>query len=225
MTLHYWTQCAELLDKPHLLIAGATGSGKSVLVNSLIYTMLTYQPDEKQMILIDPKRVELYGYKDVPHCLAYASEFNDIIALLKRACEVMDNRYREMQLAGLRMYQGSDIYIIIDEFADLVTMTKGIEPLVQRLAQLGRASRIHLWIATQSPSRKTLPAATILNVTDRIALHCNDKIESRQILGVPGAEELPRYGKGLYKSAEGLRMIDIPLTGEQYLNERVRIWT
>lgn len=187
--------------------------------------MLTYQPTEKQMILIDPKRVELYGYRDVPHCLAYASEFNDIIALLKRACEVMDNRYREMQLAGLRMYEGSDIYIIIDEFADLVTMTKGVEPLVQRLAQLGRASRMHLWIATQSPSRKTLPAATILNVTDRIALHCNDKIESRQILGVPGAEELPRYGKGLYKSAEGLRMIDIPLTGEQYLNERVRIWT
>lgn len=225
MTLHYWTQCDELLNKPHLLIAGATGSGKSVLVNSLIYTMLTYQPTEKQMILIDPKRVELYGYRDVPHCLAYASEFNDIIALLKRACEVMDNRYREMQLAGLRMYEGSDIYIIIDEFADLVTMTKGVEPLVQRLAQLGRASRMHLWIATQSPSRKTLPAATILNVTDRIALHCNDKIESRQILGVPGAEELPRYGKGLYKSAEGLRMIDIPLTGEQYLNERVRIWT
>ena len=117
--LHYWGWCDELLGKPHLLIAGSTGSGKSVLINSIMYTLLTYQPNEKQVMLIDPKRVELYGYKRVPHCIGYASETPDIIALLRRACEVMDQRYTEMQKEGKKLYEGSDIYVVIDEFADV----------------------------------------------------------------------------------------------------------
>ena len=72
--LHYWGICDELLTKPHLLIAGSTGSGKSVLINSILYTLLTYQPTEKRVMLIDPKRVELYEYKRLPHCIGYASK-------------------------------------------------------------------------------------------------------------------------------------------------------
>lgn len=222
--LHYWGNMDELLGKPHVLIAGSTGSGKSVLINSLLYTLLTYQPNEKQIMLIDPKRVELYAYKKVPHCIGYASEVPDMVALLRRACEVMDKRYREMQNKGLKLYEGSDVYIIIDEFADLMLMTKDAEPLIQRLAQLGRASRVHLVIATQAPNRAVLKANIVLNLTDRIALHCNDPIESKQILGQKGAETLPRYGKAIYKSAEGLTLMQVPFTPDDELTNRINFW-
>lgn len=224
--LHYWTTCDELLNRPHILTAGATGSGKSVFVNSMIYTLLTYKPDEKMMILIDPKRVELFGYKNCPHCIGYASENADIIAQLRAACDMMDKRYQEMQAAGLRKYNGSDIYIVIDEFADLMTTApKETTLYVQRLAQLGRAANFHLWICTQAPNRSILKANIVLNMTDRIALHCNDSMESRQIIGEKGAETLPRYGKAIYKSAEGVRLIDVPFTPESDLAARVQFWT
>lgn len=223
--LHYWGWCDELLGKPHLLIAGSTGSGKSVLINSLLYTLLTYQPSEKQVMLIDPKRVELYAYKRVPHCIGYASETPDIVALLRRACEIMDQRYTEMQKEGKKMYEGSDIYIVTDEFADLMVLTKDAEPFIQRLGQLGRAARVHMIIATQAPNRTVLKANIILNLTDRIALHCNDPIESKQILGQKGAETLPRYGKCIYKNPEGMWLCAVPFTPEEDITNRINFWT
>jgi len=222
--LHYWSNCDDLLSRPHILIAGSTGSGKSVLINSMLYTLLTYQPTEKQIVLIDPKRVELYAYKNVPHCTGYASEIPDIIVLLQKACDVMDARYKEMQKEGKRMYEGTDIYIVIDEFADIMVLTNEAEPLIQRLGQLGRAARVHLIIATQAPNRTVLKANIVLNLTDRIALHCNDKIESRQILGQAGAELLPQYGMGIYKTSGKLARMEIPLTSEQALADRINFW-
>lgn len=224
--LHYWVKCDEMLSKSHLLIAGASGSGKSVYINDLLYTLLTYQPDEKQIMLIDPKRVELSPYKHVPHCIGYAYENSAIIELLRKACEIMEKRYEVMERKGLRKWNGSDLYIVIDEFADLmVTMPKQVKPLVQRLAQTARAAGLHLWLATQSPSRAVIPAQVVLNFTDRIALHCNDKMESRQILGEAGAETLPRYGKAIYKSPEGTRLMDIPFTPDSDINARIQFWT
>lgn len=223
--LKYWTNCNDLLERPHVLIAGSTGSGKSVLINSILYTLLIHQPNEKQLLLVDPKRVELYAYKKVPHCIGYASETPDIIALLQKACDNMDKRYAEMQKEGKKMYEGSDVYVVIDEFADLMITTKDAEPLIQRLTQLGRAARYHLIIATQAPNRAVLKANVILNLTDRIALHCNDPIESRQILGQKGAEILPRYGKGIYKSPEGICLIEIPYTEDSEIEERIKFWT
>lgn len=224
LSLHYWGNCEFLLSKPHTLIAGSTGSGKSVLINSMLYTLLSFQPTEKQMLLIDPKRVELYAYKDVPHCIGYACELPDIIALLRRVISIMDDRYAKMQSERKKMYEGADIYVVIDEVADLMLLTKEAEPLIQKLALLGRAARVHLIMATQNPSRKSLPASIIQNMSDRIALHCNDKIESRQILGQPGAESLPRYGKGIYKNPEGITLMQIPLTPEDDINERINVW-
>jgi len=222
--LHYWGNCDELLKRPHLLIAGATGSGKSVLINSIMYTLLTYSPAEKQVILIDPKRVELSDYKRLPHCLGFASETPDIIALLKRACSAMDERYKVMEAQHRKMYEGADVYVVIDEFADLMITTKEAEPLIQRLAQLGRACRYHLIIATQAPNRQVLKAGILLNLSDRIALHCNDKIESRQILGQAGAEQLPQYGKCIYKSNGNLTLMQVPLTPDEDLMERINFW-
>lgn len=224
--LHYWVRCDEMLSVPHVLIAGATGSGKSVMLNSMMYTLLTYQPTEKQVMLIDPKRVELSAYKRVPHCKGYAFENSDILVLLRKACAIMEARYAEMDRKCLKKYDGSDLYIIIDEFADLmVTMPKEVSPLVQRLAQLGRAAKVHVWLCTQAPNRQVLKANVVLNFTDRLALHCNDKMESRQIIGEAGAETLPRYGKGIYKSPEGLRLMDIPYTPDDELANRIRFWT
>ena len=224
--LHYWVRCDEMLEKPHILVAGATGSGKSVWVNSMLYTLLTYSPKEKQVILIDPKRVELSPYKNVPHCIGYAHENSEILGLLHKACDIMEHRYEVMEKKGLRKWDGSHLYVVIDEFADLmVTMPKEVTPLVQRLAQLGRASLVSVWMCTQAPNRRTIPANVVLNFGDRIALHCNDKMESRQIIGEAGAESLPRYGKGIYKSPEGKRLMDIPYTPDDDIMERIRFWS
>lgn len=224
--LHYWVRCDEMLNKPHILVAGATGSGKSVYINSMLYTLLTYQPTEKQVILIDPKRVELSPYKRVPHCIGYAHENSAILELLRKACGIMESRYEQMERTGLRKWDGGDLYIVIDEFADLmVTMPKQVSPLVQRLVQLGRAAKVHLWLCTQAPNRTVLKANVVLNFTDRIALHCNDKMESRQIIGEAGAETLPRYGKAIYKSPEGMRLMDVPYTEESDLMARIQFWT
>ena len=146
--------------------------------------------------------------------------------MLKRACAIMEKRFEVMDRKGLDMYDGSDLYIIIDEFADLMTtMPKEVSPLVQRIAQMGRAAKVHVWLCTQAPNRQILKANVILNFTDRIALHCNDKIESRQIIGEAGAETLPRYGKGIYKNPEGMRLMDIPFTPADELANRIRFWT
>lgn len=222
--LHSWGNCEALLNEAHVVIAGCTGSGKSVLINSMVYSLLTYQPTEKQIVLIDPKRVELYAYKFVPHCIGYASEIPDAIATLRKVCDTMDKRYTAMQSARKKLYEGSDVYVIIDEVADLMLLTKDAEPLIQRIALLGRAARIHLIMATQNPSRKSLPAAIIQNVSARVALRCNDPIESKQIIGQKGAETLPRHGKAIYKNSEGLTLMTVPFTPEDELEERVRFW-
>ena len=152
----------DMLRQPHLLIAGATGSGKSVVINALIYTALYKFPwpdaDGVQFILIDPKRVELSQYKRLPHTLCYASEPDAMREALSYAMQLCENRYRSMQRAGVRKYPGGDIYIIIDEFADLMTTQKRlIMPIIQRLAQIGRAAKVHIILATQTPIAKVLP--------------------------------------------------------------------
>lgn len=224
--LRYWKWCDEMLDEAHILCAGSTGSGKSVWVNSMLFTLLTYQPNEKQVILIDPKRVELNGYKKVPHCIGYATEVPDIVNQLCKAVATMESRYTEMQKRGLKKWPGSDIYIVVDEMGDLMlTAPKEVDTLITRIMNLGRAAKVHMWICTQSPSRKTITAAIQLNATGKLALRCNSKIESRQIIEMTGAEELPRYGKGIFRNAEGTRVMDIPYTTESDLSDRIQFWT
>ncbi len=104
--------CLDMLKHPHLLIAGSTGSGKSVLINSLIYTALYKPPTECLFILIDPKRVELVEYKNLPHCLLYASEPKDIANAINKAVYFMEERYKRMQAAGIKKSTEADIYII-----------------------------------------------------------------------------------------------------------------
>ena len=220
---------SNMLEQPHLLIAGATGSGKSVVINGLVYTSLLSpwgcQEGGKEFILIDPKRVELCAYQDLPHTLFYASEPNDISYSLKLALDIIDNRYKEMQANRLRKFDGGDLYIIIDEFADLMTtQKKTVVPLIQRIAQIGRASKVHLIIATQTPIAQVLPTEIKCNFDARVALRTRSAQDSRNILGETGAESLPRYGECYYMIPEGTFQTDVPYIPEEELDRVTRHW-
>lgn len=193
----------DMLRQAHLLIAGASGSGKSVLVNGLICTMLydlpNDDPDGKKFILIDPKRTELSPYRDLPHCLRHASEPEDMIAALKYAVEITEARYAEMDMYGWRTYPGGDIYVIIEEFADLMTtMKRRVQPLIQRLCQIARAAKVHCIVCTQCPLREIIGTPIKVNFDGIVALRTRCAQDSRNIIGVNGAETLPRYGECLY---------------------------
>lgn len=220
----------DMLEQPHLLIAGATGSGKSVVINALIYTALFNHPKEgsggAQFILIDPKRVELSQYKALPHVLQYASEPDEMRQAIYNAMKLCEYRYKIMQKSGERLYSGGNVYLIIDEFADLMTTQKRlIMPPVQRLAQIGRAARVHIILATQTPIAKVLPTEIKCNFDARLALRTRSAQDSRNITGFPGCERLPRYGSGYYMTPEKTTLTALPLIDEKELAARVKWWT
>ena len=218
--------CLNMLEQPHLLIAGSTGSGKSVLINSLIYTALYQSPNRCKFILIDPKRVELIDYKSLPHTISYNSELPDILKALQYSIDVMEKRYKQMQRQRTKKSNDADIYIIIDEYADLVIQAKKqVEPYIIRLSQLGRAANIHLIIATQRPTRDIVTGAIKVNLDSRVALRCSSSQDSRNILDVKGAETLPRHGYGYYKTPEELKLISIPMINQEKLAARIKWWT
>lgn len=217
-----------MLEQPHLLIAGSTGSGKSVLINSLIYTALYKSPNRCRFILIDPKRVELIDFVPLPHCIRYASEPPNIAAALASAVELMEQRYKLMQRQRIKKSNAADIYIIIDEFADLmITQKKQCLPLLIRISQLGRAANIHLIAATQRPTRDIINGQIKVNMDSRIALRCPTGQDSRNIINIKGAETLPRYGYGYYLTPETMtpQLIQVPYTPAAELAARVQWWT
>ena len=194
-----------MINSAHTLIAGTTGSGKSVLLNKAI----TYIDDYTSGIceFFDLKRVELSEYRDHVFCLDYITEPEDVLEALDAMIYLMDQRYKRM------VGKSSDecpIYIVVDELADMLTVDGSLERLV-KIGRLGRASNIHLLCATQDPSRHTLPAQLMQNFTCTIALRCRSSIESRQIIGVPGAETLPKHGYGYRWDADGIQKFAIPL--------------
>ena len=220
------TVCLDMLKQAHLLIAGSTGSGKSVLINSLIYTALYKSPNECRFILIDPKRVELVDYKLLPHTISYSSEILNILKALQYSVDLMEKRYKQMQRQRIKKSNDTDIYIIIDEYADLIIQAKKeIERYIIRLSQLGRAANIHLILATQRPTRDVVTGAIKVNLDSRVALRCSTAQDSRNIIDMKGAETLPRYGYGYYKTPAELKLISIPMIDPRELAERVKWWT
>lgn len=219
--------CIDMLKQPHLLIAGSTGSGKSVIINSLVYTALYAAPTACGFILIDPKRVELIEYARLPHCIRYASELSEIAATLMAVVDLMEQRYKAMQAARQKKSTERDIYIIIDEFADLMTTQKRqtLAPLC-RLAQLGRAANLHLIAATQRPTKDIINGQIKVNMDSRLALRCPTAQDSRNIINVKGAETLPRYGFGYYLTPETMtpQLIRIPYTDPTDITARVKWW-
>lgn len=215
----------DLIEQTHLLIAGATGSGKSVIVNGMIYTMLLDSPMKYEFILIDPKRVELSMYRPVPHCIYYASEPDTIVNALHLAMDIIENRYKTMQKQGVRKYTGSKVFIIIDELADLLTTNRRVVlPLIQRICQIGRAAAVACIACTQSPIARIIPTELKVNFDSRIALRTSCKQDSRNIIGITGCETLPRYGLCYYKTAENIVKWHVPYYDDNTINELVTMW-
>lgn len=203
----------------HILIAGMTGSGKSVIINGMINSILYKNTSEHIMVLIDPKRVELSPYKNTTHCGAFATDINEIENVLRRCLRTIEKRFEEMEEQGLRMYRGTRIHIFIDEMADLMLTSKCASDLIQRIAQIGRAANVQLICATQCPLASVIPTRIQVNFGNIIGLHTRNAQDSRNILGETGCERLPRYGKGLIKYANEVELqeIEIPMLTDEEL--------
>lgn len=208
-------QIADITKMPHLLIAGATGSGKSVAINTILLSLL-YQnsPSQLKMILVDPKRVELSLYNGIPHLLSpVIVEPDKTVSALKWAVAEMENRYRILQQAGKRNIgeynatKGKEgmpyIVVVIDELADLMAVSANeVEGLICRLAQMARAVGMHLIIATQRPSVDVITGLIKANIPTRIAFSVASQVDSRTILDQSGAEKLLGMGDMLFISSD-----------------------
>jgi S-DNA-T family DNA segregation ATPase FtsK/SpoIIIE len=210
-------RATDLAKMPHLLIAGATGSGKSVMVNALITSLLcSATPDEVRLVLIDLRHVELASYNGLPHLMVpVITEPRQAKAALKWAVVEMENRYRRFAAASARNLAGfnetrSDpadrlpyVVIIIDELADLMIREgRAVEEPIVRLAQKARPTGIHMVLTTQRPSVNVVTALIKANFPSRIAFAMASQIDSRTILDMPGAEELMGRGDMLFQPAD-----------------------
>lgn len=219
------------INEPHLLIAGATGSGKSVLINGIISTILYRFPMDcengAQLILIDPKRVELAAYAKLPHTLAHAAGFNPSawLSALNQAVSIMDARYADMERRHLKTYDKGDLYVIIDEWANVYKNGgKEAYKAVLRLTSEGRAARVHLIMATQVPKATIIPTEIRENFSARFCLRTANAIQSRVIMDENGCEDLPRYGQGFYLTPEGTTLYNIPYVEQAEIERLINHW-
>lgn len=202
---------ADITKMPHVLIAGTTGSGKSVMVNAFIASILfRASPSEVKFIMIDPKRVELTGYNDIPHLLSpVIVEADQSVSALKWALKEMDKRYTKFAEAGVKNIDSYNelagfqaipyIVIVMDELADLMALAPvEVEDSIARLAQMARATGIHLVLATQRPSVDVITGLIKANIPCRIAFNVSSGIDSKVIIDGPGAEKLLGRGDMLF---------------------------
>jgi len=216
----------DLAKMPHLLIAGATGAGKSICLNGVISTfLLKCRPDEVRLLMIDPKMVELTGFNGVPHLQCpVVTEMDKVVGALRMVLREMNRRYELFKTLGVRNIDGYRLRIadepeaekipylvvIIDELADLMMTTPDdVETLLARLTQMARATGIHLIIATQRPSVNVLTGLIKANVPARIAFAVSSMIDSRVVLDMPGAERLLGRGDMLYLPPDAAKPLRI----------------
>ncbi len=203
----------DLASMPHLLIAGTTGSGKSVCINTIILSLLyRHTPDRCKFILIDPKMLELSTYEGIPHLLCpVITEAKKAASVLGWVVKEMENRYKLMTKEGVRNIDGYNtkhklpmpyIVVVVDEMSDLMLVAgKEIENYIQKLSQMARAAGIHIIMATQRPSVDVITGTIKANFPTRISFQVTSKIDSRTILGEQGAEQLLGKGDMLFMSS------------------------
>ena len=231
-----YTLFQDAIKKPHILIAGATGSGKSVLINGLISTMLYSCPGDAGLILIDPKRVELAQYAKLPHTIAHAAGHNPQAwaTAFQRAVSIMDRRYTAMEKQRVKEYSGGHIYVIVDEWASIIKSDLRGRPCyksVLRLLSEGRAARVHVILATQVPKANIIPTEIRENFNTRFCLFTNTAQESRVLMDCNGCELLPdprTEGKALAyyvnPGKNNRKLVTIPYVQHKELDRICAAW-
>ena len=243
-TIHGEPYLTDLATMPHLLIAGSTGTGKSVAINSMLSSILfRATPDEVRLIMIDPKRVELGMYEDIPHLMTpVVVDPKQAVNALRWAVKEMEERYKKLAKAGVRnieqynrnaAHQAKDktaaeseellmplpyIVVVIDELADLMMVARGdVEESIARLAQMARAVGVHLLLATQRPSVDVITGLIKANLPSRISFRVQSKVDSRTILDGNGAEQLLGRGDMLFMPPGSSRAVRLhgPYISEQ----------
>ncbi len=223
---------SDLSTMPHLLIAGTTGSGKSVCINTIILSLLyRHTPDKCKFILIDPKMLELSTYEGIPNLLCpVITEAKKAASVLGWVVKEMENRYKLMTKVGVRNIDGYNskhktfmpyIVVIVDEMSDLMLVSgKDIENYIQKLSQMARAAGIHIIMATQRPSVDVITGTIKANFPTRISFQVSSKIDSRTILGEQGAEQLLGKGDMLFmSSANKITRIHAPFVTEDEIEK------
>lgn len=217
----YYRELKDMLYSNHLLIGGASGSGKSVIENDLIYTALFESADSLKIALVDMKRIELIRYKNTPHCIGYANNITDALSLLKSLEKVMFERYDQMAARELLKWDKDHIFIFIDEYAPLVLdkdHKRNIEKVVQNISQLGRASGIHLIVCTQYVSN-VIDTRIRCNFDNKICLRCGSIADSKKMMDASGAELLPRFGEMFYCHDGYREHLQVPYITQDQINE------
>ena len=222
----------DLSSMPHLLIAGTTGSGKSVCINTILLSLLyRHKPELCKFILIDPKMLELSTYEGIPHLLCpVITEAKKAATVLGWVVKEMENRYKLMTKVGVRNIGGYNskhklpmpyIVVIVDEMSDLMLVAgKEIENYIQKLSQMARAAGIHIIMATQRPSVDVITGTIKANFPTRVSFQVSSKIDSRTILGEQGAEQLLGKGDMLYmSSANRITRIHAPFVSENEIEK------
>ena len=233
---------ANLETMPHLLIAGATGSGKSVCVNSIIACLLCQNtPEDLRFIMVDPKMVELSGYNGIPHLFdRVVVELERVVEVLKWTTQEMDRRYQmfsKMGARNLKSYNSAapargeatlpKIVVVIDELADLMMVApEQVERYICRIAQMARATGIHLVIATQRPSVDVITGLIKANFPARISFAVSSQVDSRVILDIAGAERLLGHGDMLFMRPDSSKLARLQgcFVSDAEINRLVRYW-
>ncbi len=232
---------APLAEMPHLLIAGATGSGKSVCLNALITTLLmTHAPDQLRFLMIDPKMVELTSFNGIPHLIApVVTDFDQVVGALAWVTREMERRYKLFAATGSRSIGSYNnkvgvkgerlpyMVVVIDELADLMMMAPDeVERHICRIAQMARATGIHLVIATQRPSTDVVTGLIKANFPTRIAFAVSSQIDSRVILDTSGAERLLGQGDMLYMASDSPKLARLQgcFVSDTEINNVVHFW-
>jgi S-DNA-T family DNA segregation ATPase FtsK/SpoIIIE len=233
---------ADLTTMPHLLIAGATGSGKSVCINSIVACLLCNNtPDTLRLLMVDPKMVELTNYNGIPHLIRpVVVELEEVVNVLKWTTREMDRRYRLFSEAGSRNMENHNeglvargkaplpyIVVVIDELADLMMVSPDqVERSICRIAQMARATGIHLVIATQRPSVDVVTGLIKANFPARISFAVTSQVDSRVVLDMVGAERLLGRGDMLYMASDSSKLVRLQgcFVSDRELNRLVRYW-
>lgn len=200
----------------NILIAGCPGSGKSTLLNALLEVISLKPVEDHKTILVDVKQVELGAYKNTKHCLGVATSVEQAERLLKNTLELVQNRLSYMGERGLKLYDGSTVHLVIDEMADLILTSKRATNFLQRIAQLGRATKVQVIVATQCPLASVIPTRIKVNFPILVGLHTATAQHSRNIIEEKGCEDLPMHGQALIRfPGEDVMQVTLPRIDEE----------